>query len=346
MAYHDYEKIKEIKILDVVKKLGLQMRGRNALCFMHDDQRPSLTIYKGTNSWYCYTCCKGGGVIDLVESYFNYDRDKACKWLEVEFDIQPRPANWKWKKPAKKVTTDKDSGKIEVDREILDWIIANTNLTTQALHFLDEERKIKKNVYEGLNIRALDKEAEFKERLMVQFGAKRLLDNHILSEGKYGYKLTWNGPCLLIPYYNYEGRIVNIQSRYLGEIKGAVPPRFRFIKDSKTSLYNAQKLQEWPGGEALLVTEGVTDALAAMSAGIKAVAVAGVSAFKDEYADMLCNYALFICPDNDKPGKSLVEDMRAKLKKRMAGIRVITLDDGSKDLGEYYAKHEELRFGK
>lgn len=346
MAYHDFEKIDAIPIADVCKKLDIAIvRGRRAKCFMHEDHHPSLTIYNNTNSWFCYTCNKGGSVIDLVKEYFKYDTEKACKWLEVEFNISPKPANWKWKKVnRKKIQTDKDAGKIDVDSEILEWVIANTTLTPLSLKFLVEERKIKKEVYEKLNIRSLD-DTSIIDSLITRFGVKRLLDNHILSEGKYGYRLTWNTPCLLFPYYDKTGKLVNIQSRYLKPISGKYPPRFRFIKDSKTSLYNASVLNELAYGDALLVTEGVTDALAAMSCGIKTVAVAGVSAFKEEYVDMLCDYTVFICPDNDKPGKTMLKDIKDKMRARLGVVKELQLADGSKDIGEYYAAHEKLRFG-
>lgn len=312
---------------------------------MHEDHHPSLTIYNNTNSWFCYTCNKGGGVIDLVKDYFKYDTDRACKWLEVEFNITSKPAGWRWKKVTRiKTTKNNESEKNEVDSEILEWIIANTTLTSLSQKFLVDERKIKMEVYEKMNIRALD-DTSIIDRLIARFGTKRLLDNHILSEGRYGYRLTWNTPCLLFPYYDQAGKLVNIQSRYLKPISGKYPPRFRFIKDSKTCLYNTSVLNELAYGDALLVTEGVTDALAAMSCGIKTVAVAGVSAFKEEYVDMLCDYTVFICPDNDKPGKNLLKDIKDKMGTHLGVVKELQLADGSKDIGEYYAAHEELRFG-
>lgn len=61
MAYHDFEKLSSIPISDVCGKLGIQVvRGKLARCFMHDDHKPSMAIYKDTNSWYCFTCGVGG----------------------------------------------------------------------------------------------------------------------------------------------------------------------------------------------------------------------------------------------------------------------------------------------
>ena len=181
--------------------------------------------------------------------------------------------------------TDKEADRIEVDGGILEWIIANTTLTPLALKFLEEERKIKKDIYEQMNIKALDDANDIIQRLTDRFGIKCLLDNNILSVTEYGYKLTWDTPCLLFPFYNLEGKLVNIQSRFLGPISGKYPPRFRFIKNSKTSLFNVSILNDLEYGDSVLVTEGVTDALAAMSCGVKTIAVAGASAFKEEYAE-------------------------------------------------------------
>lgn len=347
MVYHDFDKLKKINIIDVLKKLDVDVyKERKTLCFMHDDHQPSLYIYKNDNSWYCYTCGKGGGVIDLVKDYFNYDTDKACRWLEVEFNIAPKPQGWSWeKKKHLHQHVDSNDGKIKVDSDILEWIIAHTDVSTKARHFLEEERKIKKEVYEGLNIKSIDNVPKLINQMLSDIGEERLTKNHILSKGKYDYFLTWDAPCLLFPYYDIDGKLINIQSRYLNRIEGDYPPRFRFIKDSKTSIYNAQLLSNLNRFDPLLVTEGVTDCLAALSAGINAIAIPGAMAFKSEYVDLLKEYTLFICPDHDSAGNKLLLDMKEKMRTVYNVVRELKLDDYSKDIGEYYAKHECLRFG-
>ena len=314
---------------------------------MHDDHKPSMAVYDKTNSWYCFTCGKGGGVIDLVAQYFNKDRSEACEWLEVEYNIKPKPSHWKWEKRAKPIlTTRKEDTRITVESELLEWVIDHTTLTEKAHLFLDGERKIKPEVYRQLNIRALDNANGLISQLLQMFGRERLIANHLISEGSYGYYLTWDCPCLLFPYYDESGKLVNIQSRYLNEITGRYPQRFCFIKDSKTYLFNAQLLPKLERQTPILVTEGVTDCLAALSAGINAVAVPGASAFKQQYVDLLKNFTLFICPDNDKPGYKLLVDMKNKMSQRCCEVRELCLDDGSKDIGDYYAEHERLVFSK
>jgi len=348
MAWHNYKKLNDINIISVMKKLDIDTsRGKRALCFLHDDHNPSLSIYERTNSWFCFTCNKGGNVIELVKSYFNYDTDEACRWLEIEFGITPKPTGWKWIKK-KRVNSPKnyDEEKIAVDSEILEWVISNTVLTEKAKHFLFEERKIREEVCECLNIKAIDYEKELIEKLLKEFGEERIIKNHIIEKGQYGNKLTWNAPCLLFPYYDANRKMVNIQSRYLNHTNDNKIPRFRFIKDSKTSIFNAQLLPRLKQFDSLLLTEGVTDCLAALSFGINSVAIPGASAFKNEYIDLLKNFTLFICPDTDKAGGRLMLEIKEKMKSQYCVVRELKLDDGSKDIGEYYSKYENLRFGK
>lgn len=348
MAYHDFNRLTNIPIMDVLSKMEIQIvRGKRAICFMHDDHNPSMAIYKDTNSWYCFTCGVGGGVIDLVAKYLKRDKDEACNWLEVEYNLKPKPYGWKWEKRAKPILTHKqEEYKISVESKLLEWVIDHTTLTEKAHRFLDGERKIKLEVYQRLNIRALDNADVFMHQLLQTFGKERLIANHLISEGRYGCYLTWDCPCLLFPYYDETGKLVNIQSRYLDDIIDDYPQRFRFIKDSETYLFNAQLLPQLERQTPLLVTEGVTDCLAALSAGVHAVAVPGASAFKQRYVDLLKNFTLFICPDKDKPGYKLLTEMKNKMSQRCCEVRELCIDDGSKDIGEYYAKHEGLRFGK
>lgn len=349
MALHDFEKLNSIDIYSVLQKLGIEViRNRKALCYMHQDHNPSMTIYGNTNSWFCFTCNKGGNVINLVKSYFKCDTDVACKWLEVEFGISPRPAGWKWTRRKGSVKTklsELEKEKIEVDSEILQWIIAKTDITQRAITFLRDERKIKKEVYESLNIKAIENDKALLQSLLNEFCEERLLNNRIIEKRSFGYTLAWKAPCLLFPFYNVNGRLVNIQSRYLKSIEGTQIRRFSFVKDSKTSLYNAQLLSHLKHSDNLLLTEGVTDCLAALSFGINAVAITGASAFKNEYIDLLKDFSLFICPDDDKPGGRLMQEIKEKMQSRCCTVRQLRLADGSKDIGDYYGKYETLRFG-
>jgi DNA primase len=59
-----------MKILELVEKYGLDVTKQGNLyvtyCPFHkDEHRPNFTIYEETDSYYCYTCSKGGDAIDF-----------------------------------------------------------------------------------------------------------------------------------------------------------------------------------------------------------------------------------------------------------------------------------------
>ena len=78
------EKARNISILDVVSEVAnLRKCGKkySAPCPFHDDRTPSFYIYPETNSFYCFSCLKGGDLIKFVEFYFSKDFKSAVKYL-------------------------------------------------------------------------------------------------------------------------------------------------------------------------------------------------------------------------------------------------------------------------
>ena len=86
-----YDKIQDLKILDVADKLQLEYspRGswRKALCFCHDDHSPSMGLNPSRNQWKCFSCGKGGSHINLVMEHEGLSFTDACEWLVREFNI-------------------------------------------------------------------------------------------------------------------------------------------------------------------------------------------------------------------------------------------------------------------
>lgn len=69
------DRAKQIPILEIaepnlakIKRVG---RCHMACCPFHADKTPSLAFYEDTNSFYCFSCGKGGDVIRFVETLYN-----------------------------------------------------------------------------------------------------------------------------------------------------------------------------------------------------------------------------------------------------------------------------------
>ena len=90
------------------------------------------------------------------------------------------------------------------------------------------------------------------------------------------------------------------------------------------------------------IAEGVTDCIAFLSEGKKAIALPGAGSFRPEYADFLRNKTLFMYIDNDEAGNTLFEKINKALKKIGNCIHNIRKDTKYKDYSDYYLskRHE------
>jgi CHC2 zinc finger len=58
----------------------------------HEDKIPSFVAYPETNSWYCFSCLRGGDVVELARLAWGYDQRQshtAAAMLLMEFGYEP-----------------------------------------------------------------------------------------------------------------------------------------------------------------------------------------------------------------------------------------------------------------
>lgn len=161
---------------------------------------------------------------------------------------------------------------------------------------------------------------------------------------------VFDGPSLIFPYFDQEGRLVSVQSRYLGKPKSessfdmekvsideAKPkeiPRFKFAPGSHRMIYGLDRLKDYPPDEPLLITEGPSDCWTALTLGIHAIAIPSATLFDRRFQGLLAGRNLHIFPDQDEAGLSLYFE----LKKALPSLVYHQLPEGCKDLSEYYLK--------
>lgn len=337
-------KLDALSVYDVAERLGIEIVRNHALCFMHDDHHPSMAFRKSNNSWKCFVCGVGGHSIELVKRYKGYTFQESCIWLARNFNIEiPDTKNVKLRKvAARKVSPKIEETQKVVDEEVLGWIISNAGLSELAKHFLFEERKYLKDVVKAMNIGSISDGDKFVAALTNVFPKERCIKAGVLIE--YGFKLlpVFRVPCLLFPYYDIDGNIRNIQSRFLGDLVKGDKRRFNNCKGLTPLMFNMPVLKSSGQYEKIYVAEGVTDCLAYLSEGKKAIALPGAGSFRPEYAQYLKDKTLFIYVDNDDAGRSLFEKMNVALRKVGNCIHNIRKDDKHKDYSEFYlSKHNE-----
>lgn len=307
MDRYDIQKLRDLPIEGVAERLGLKVSRHKSLCPFHEDSHPSLTFNASKNTFKCYVCNAHGGVIDLAMHVLGKNFLESCLWLANENSIIL--SEWK---PAEK----KPKHEYKLDTEWLASLVRMPTLNAEAQDFLFNQRHYNKAVVRWLGISSI---------------------SYPTPCWRYGHPY-YDAPSLLIPYRDVEGNLLSVQSRYLGNSKDA--PRFRFPRGSKCHIFNLPILKLLKSGEPLYVSEGVTDCIALLSAGHKAIAIPSATLLNKDDMMLLKQLSsslnLHIYPDKDIAGEKLYIELLHVANQIGACVTRHTLPDGCKDFSDYY----------
>lgn len=308
MDRFDILKLRDLPIEGVAERLGLRVQKHKALCPFHDDSRPSLTFNVLKNTFKCYVCNAHGGVIDLAMHVLNKNFLETCQWLANEHNV----ILTEWQPAQKQLKHE-----YKLDVEWLGSLVKQPTLNTAAQDFLFTQRHYNKAVVRWLGISSI---------------------SYPTPCWRYG-RPYYDAPSLLIPYRDVEGNLLSIQSRYLGSSKDA--PRFRFPRGSKCHIFNLPILKLLKAGEPLFVSEGVTDCIALLSAGHKAIAIPSATLLNKDDLQLLKHYEamnLHIYPDKDIPGEKLYIELLHIANQIGACVTRHSLPEGCKDFSDLWIR--------
>ena len=65
-------------VTTTLRPSGKTLVGR---CPLHEDRRPSFTVYPDTNSWYCFGCQRGGDTIAFIRHLHSLSFPAAVRSL-------------------------------------------------------------------------------------------------------------------------------------------------------------------------------------------------------------------------------------------------------------------------
>lgn len=332
-------RIKTIPIKDVCERLHLEHKNKRYRCVnpQHPDNNPSMSISIRNNTWRCFSCDAHGSVIDLVEMACDCEFLDACRWLAQEFSVQLPEGNTNRSiRPKKKPLTKSENRATSItpDTELFEWIVSQGRLSPQATEFLYEERKLSSDVIASCRIFSLNDKYAFISKLVERFGEERCVNSRILSRGRYGLKTNYIFPALAFPYFDYNGNIINIQSRTFNPCTPS--ERFRNIPGLSVIPFNLNSLKYLPKRSVVYIAEGVTDCLALLSEGKNAIAIPGANNYKEEFAQYLDGYVLVMFPDKDNPGDGLYEKIQRSVR---SSVFKKELPDGYKDYADFHIKN-------
>lgn len=347
----DIQKLRELDILQVADLLGMGLRNKRALCIHHDNHHPSLAFNVKKNTCHCYSCGFSADTIGLVRERLNLGFSEACHWLADHFDVyiadEHRDTH---RKDVKKVLTASDRRMASLRAHFAETHVSHGHLAYVAPSSVDVE--FYQQMFRQMHLSESGRRFLFEERLLSPEALKVcqiVSTEQSVCMARVG-RGVFDGPSLIFPYFDQEGRLVSVQSRYLGkpksesssdmdkvsfdEVKPKEIPRFKFAPGSHRMIYGLDRLKDYPPDEPLLITEGPSDCWTALTLGFHAIAIPSATLFDRRFQGLLAGRNLHIFPDQDEAGLSLYFE----LKKALPSLVYHQLPEGCKDLSEYYLK--------
>jgi DNA primase len=322
---HDIYTLQSLPIEQVAEVLGYRVTRHKALCPFHNDTHASLTFNTRKNRYRCYVCGAQGDSINLVMKSLRINFLDACSYLSDQFGLGITPTDNKCttKRQVSSVKTkffNKTKDNEKPDIAYLERLMAQPILNNEAKQFLFDERKLSPEVIASLGISSISYNCPMS------------------SSPKPTY---YDGPALLIPYRDINGKLLSVQSRYLAPHNANNEvPRFRFPRGSHCSIYNLPVLKTLKPGDHLFITEGCSDCWALLSVGYKAIAIPSATLLKRKDAELLSTFhfqhstPFRMYPDRDAPGERLF----LQLQNVLPSLQHHQLPPGCKDYSEYYVQ--------
>ena len=355
----DIQKLRELDILQVADLLGMGLRNKRALCIHHDDHHPSLAFNVKKNTCHCYSCGFSADTIALVRERLNLGFSEACRWLADHFDVYiaddrygnsakyGNSARYADKCADKKVLTASDRRMASLRAHFAETHVSHGHIASSSV-----DVEFYQQMFRQMHLSESGQRFLFEERLLSSEALKVcqiVSTEQSVCMARVGRGM-FDGPSLIFPYFDQEGRLVSVQSRYLGkpksessfdmekvsidEVKPKEIPRFKFAPGSHRMIYGLDRLKDYPPDEPLLITEGPSDCWTALTLGIHAIAIPSATLFDRRFQGLLAGRNLHIFPDQDEAGLSLYFE----LKKAFPRLVYHQLPEGCKDLSEYYLK--------
>lgn len=350
---YDIQKLRELDILQVADLLGMGLRNKRALCIHHDDHHPSLAFNVKKNTCHCYSCGFSADTIGLVRERLNLGFSEACRWLADHFDVyiadEHRDTH---RKDVKKAVTASERRMASLRAHLAETHVSHGHPSSAYVAPSSVDVEFYQQMFRQMHLSESGRRFLFEERLLSPEALKVcqiVSTEQSVCMARVG-RGVFDGPSLIFPYFDQEGRLVSVQSRYLGkkrpessfdmnkvsldEAKPKEIPRFKFAPGSHRMIYGLDRLKDYPPGEPLLITEGPSDCWTALTLGFHAIAIPSTTLFDRSFQALLAGRNLHIFPDQDEAGLSLYFE----LKQALPSLVYHQLPEGCKDLSEYYLK--------
>ncbi len=323
----------------------LKRTGTNSVgnCPFHSEKTPSFTVFRNTQSFYCFGCGAGGDVITFVMRMENLDYmsavEKLCNMAGMSMPENDPIYS------AKKI----DRKRIfELNRKAARFF-HNSLLkpeNSDALKYITD-RGLTPHTIKHFGIGYADTSFNSLTDYLTSEGytAQELKDAFLCGINKYNKPFDLFRGRIIFPIIDVSGEIIAFGGRIIGD---GMP---KYLNSSDTYVFNKRRnlyalnFAKATTDSSLILCEGYMDVVALHQAGFfNAVATLG-TAITSEQARVMARYAnkVYICYDSDAAGQKATDKAIALLGEAGISVKVITVKN-AKDPDEYIKKFGKAAF--
>jgi len=300
-----------------LEKRGGRYWGRCPFHSGGQERTPSFTVDTDQKLYYCFGCSKGGRIIDFVMEMDKISYPDAVKNLARKFGVE--------------IVYEKDgeaeAGNEEAERSLRDQLFELYRRTAVSFrHFLTERpegkpalnyllsRKISAQMIERFNLGYAPANRDWLYQFLMGKGySEEFLDDSGLFSANYKGKAFFSDR-LMFPIADRHGRVAAFGGRALpGAVQsdGKEPPKY--INSRENGAYKKGQtlfaldlaLPEIRRSKTVYIAEGYMDVIALHQAGVSNAVASCGTAFTDEQARLLRNWAdtAVLVFDSDEAGQ-------------------------------------------
>lgn len=334
-------------ITDVIGQyLPLTRKGATywAKCPWHPDSNPSFSVTPAKEMFYCYSCKRGGSVIQFIMEQEKVTFVEAVEILAARVGMEiPEPEN----DENYRRTRARQKHLYAMMREAAFYYHNNLKLPEgkPGLDYLKRRGAQTQIVPFGLGY-ALDgfdgvirhlKSKGYTEKDILDGGLAKKKENHIYD--------TFRGR-VMFPIMNVTGDVIGFGGRIMdqGEPK-YLNSQETVIFNKRKNLYALSSVKKQRGLKSILLVEGYMDVIGLASFGIKSAVASLGTSFTKEQARLLKRYTekVYLSYDGDPPGINAALKAVDILQAEGLQALVIVLP-GGQDPDEYVRAHGAAAF--
>lgn len=252
-------------------------------CPFHDEQNGSFHIYDGTNTFYCFSCQKGGGPIQFIMAYENVDYKTAQLKLN---GIEPMLKNVK----QEIIPKPKENINLKIDILTKLYLFLPDAYKIKGSNDYLSKRGLKKEIGDKFGIKYIDSKSMSK--FAKNFSEKDLNEAGLLtSKGN----LMFYYPAVVYRSFNDNDEIIGLQARHL-----YIDKNYKTVKTKGT--FNPIT---YINGDFLYLVEGFFDGVSVShSKNVGFISFNGIPSEKklQETINKYPDKTLVIAFDNDQAG--------------------------------------------